>query len=102
VPSEGRQTGCQELIRSIVELNIVLGDSPEMPAVPKPSLEELKLEAQSLRFVGKNQCEVSAHIYKRLKGEDRRTVVSAFVVCARVTEKTALTYWYRHRAKPTG
>jgi hypothetical protein len=72
-----------------------------MATVPKPSLEELKLEAQSHRFVGKNQFEVSAHIYKLLKGADRNTVVSAFVVCARVTEKTALTYWYRCRRKAT-
>ena len=72
-----------------------------MPAVTKPSLEELKLEAQSLRFVGKNQVEVSAHIYKLMKGQDRNAVVAAFVACARVTEKTGLKYWYKLRRKAT-
>jgi hypothetical protein len=66
--------------------------------VPKHSLEKVFAEARSLRNAGKTRFDVAAHIYKRLESPDREPIVAVFVVAAGVTEKTALTYWYRLRA----
>jgi hypothetical protein len=104
LPPEDSQTACQELTRLIVELHIVVGDGSPMNrtkkrAVPKHSLEKVFAEARSLRNAGKKRFDIAAHIYKRLESPDREPVVAVFVVATGVTEKTALTYWYRCRQK---
>ncbi len=67
---------------------------PKKIDLNKPAIKDAISKGKAMIKDGKTKADVAMEIYNVLKGEDKETVIAAFVQGATLTEKGAVTYWY--------
>lgn len=67
---------------------------PKVIDLNKPAIKEAIAKGKAIIKEGKTKAEAAMVIFEGMAGEDKETVIAAFVQGATLTEKGAVTYWY--------
>jgi hypothetical protein len=76
------------------------GDAPkQQPQLDTPEVKKAIQAGKKVTAEGGTKADAARAMYELIAGQEKATIVNAFVEGAGLTEKGALTYWYNCRRK---